>query len=349
MPQDAEGAAPAEPSPEVFHRVRSLVDGYRVSQALYGVVLLGIPDLLAHGPRASDDLAGATGAHAGALFRVLRFLAGVGLFDEVAPRTFGLTAAGALLRSDVPGSLNASVRMRMDPANWQAWGDMQHSLRTGEPAFDHVHGQGLFDYLSAHPNAARNFDASMTDNTARSGTAITAVYDFSGIARVVDVGGGQGRLLATVLHAHPAMRGVLFDRPPVIEAARASLAAAGVLERCELVGGDFFAAVPSGDAYLLRQVLHDWDEARATAILASCGRAMAADGRVLVIERVVAPDYHQALPTLSMDMVMLVLLGGLQRTEDEYRALFTGAGLRLARVAPLGDEDQFSIFEGVPA
>jgi hypothetical protein len=349
MPTDAEGAAPVEPSPELHRQVHNLVTGYRVSQALHAVIALGIPEFLAHGPRASDDLARETGTHADALYRVLRFLAGEGLFDEVAPRTFGLTAAGALLRDDVPGSVSAAVRMMMYPANWQAWGDLLHSVRTGAPAFEHVHGQGMFDYLRAHPDAARNFDAAMTDNTARSGRAITAAYDFSGIARVVDVGGGRGRLLATVLGAHPTMRGVLFDQPQVIGAARAALEAAGVAERCELVGGDFFASVPSGDAYLLRQILHDWDDARATAILASCRSAMAATGRVLVIETVVAPDYRHALPALLLDMAMLVMLGGRQRTEDEYRALFTAAGLRLARMVPLGDEDQFSIFEGVAA
>jgi hypothetical protein len=349
MSPDAEDAAPTKPSPDLHRQVHDLVTGYRVSQALHAVVALGIPALLAHGPRGSDDLAHETGAHAGALYRVLRFLAGEGLFEEVAPHTFGLTAAGTLLRDDVPGSVSATVRMLMYPANWQAWGDLLHSVRTGAPAFEHVHGLGMFEYLRTHPEAARNFDAAMTDSTARSERAITAAYDFGGIARVVDVGGGRGRLLATVLGAHPAMRGVLFDQPQVIVAARAALEAAGVADRCELVGGDFFASVPSGDAYLLRQILHDWDDARATAILASCRRAMAATGRVLVIESVVGPDYRQALPALLLDMTMLVMLGGRQRTEGEYRGLFTAAGLRLARVVPLGDVDQFSIFEGVPA
>ncbi|HEX5502371.1 MAG TPA: methyltransferase, partial [Thermomicrobiales bacterium] len=252
---------PEASSGEQLQELQRLLSGYRVSQAIYVVAALGLADLLRDGPRGSDELAQATATHAGALYRVLRFLAGVGLFDEVAPRRFALTPLGAGLRSDLPASVRPLALMLLDPSQWRPWGELLHSVRTGETAFDYTHGMGRFDYLAEHPDAAAAFNAAMTSNTAASGAAITDAYDFSGIARLVDVGGGHGLLLATALRAHPALRGVLFDRPEVVAGAAATLAAAGVAERCEIDGGDFFTAVPpGGDAYVLRQVIHDWDD-----------------------------------------------------------------------------------------
>ena len=321
-----------------------------MSQAIYVVATLGIADLLKDGPRGNDELARATETHAATLYRVLRFLAGVGLFREVGPRRFALTTLGAGLRSDLPGSISAMALMLLDPSNWQPWGQLLHSVRTGETAFRHVHGLDYFDYQAAHPDVAATFNAAMTSTTARSGTAITEAYDFSGIRRLVDVGGGHGLLLATVLQAYPAMRGVLFDRPEVVVGAAAVLEEAGVADRCEIVGGNFFADVPpGGDAYMLRQIIHDWDDARAAAILANCRRAMQEPGRLLVVERRIAPDYRQALPELHVDLEMLVNVGGLQRTDAEYGTLFAATGFRLTKIVPLGDAAQFSVFEGVPA
>jgi hypothetical protein len=240
--------------------------------------------------------------------------------------------------------------MLLDPSFWDAWGQLLHSVQTGKTAFNEAHGMGFFAYLGQHSDIARIFDQAMTSNTARSGTAITRAYDFSATQRLVDVGGGQGLLLATVLQAYPTMHGVLFDRPGVVAGALAILEASGVAERCQVVGGDFFEAVPAGgDAYILRQILHDWDDVRATEILNNCHRAMQGPGKVLVIERTIAPEYRQALPALGLDLEMLVNLGGLQRTEAEYRALFAAAGFRLSAVVPLGERAQFSVFEGVPA
>jgi hypothetical protein len=339
----------AENALEREDELSQLVSSYRVSQAIYVVVKLGIPDLLADGPRGSDELAEATGTHAGALYRVLRFLAGVGLFEERAPNQLSLTSLGAGLCTAAPKTLQAQVLSQLDPSCWESWGQLLHSVRTGETAFDQVHGMGFFTYLGKHPDAARIFDQAMTSNTARSGAAITRAYDFSGIGRLVDVGGGQGLLLATVLQAYPRMHGVLFDRPEVVAGAPAIVEAAGVAERCQLVGGDFFEAVPAGgDAYALRQILHDWGDARATEILKNCQQAMQGPGKVLVVEREIRPDYRQGLSVLRLDLEMLVNLGGLQRTEEEYSALFAEAGLRLSTVVPLGDAAQFSVFEGVP-
>lgn len=344
------GTAPDAPSPAQLTELRRLLTGYRVSQAIYVVAELGIADLLADGPREIDALASAAGAHAGALYRTLRFLAGVGLFAEVAPRHFALTPLGVGLRRDVPGSLRALGRNLMDQPRWRAWGELLHSVRTGGIAFEQAYGMPWFEYLGGHPEIAARFNRAMTGETARSGDAIVRAYDFAGVGRLVDVGGGHGLLLATILRAHPAMRGVLFDLPAVVAGAAPVLAEAGVTDRCEGVGGDFFATVPpDGDAYLLRHIVHDWDDAQAVAILANCRRALPDAGKVLVIEQVIAPDYRRSLPTLELDLQMLVMLGGQERTEAEYRALFAAAGLRLSAVVPLGDAGQFSVIEGVPA
>lgn len=350
MEADIISGRPESPSREQLQQLYQLMSGYRVSQAIYVVATLGIADLLKDGPLGIDELARATETHAATLHRVLRFLAGAGLFREVTPGRFALTPLGAGLRSDLPVSIRPMTRMLLDRSNWEPWSYLLHSVRTGETAFDHVHGLGRFDYLDRHPDAAATFNAAMTSNTGWSGTAITEAYDFSGIRRLVDVGGGHGLLLATVLRAHPSLRGVLFDRPEVVVGATAALEEAGVAERCEIVGGDFFAAVPpGGDAYILRQIIHDWDDAQAAAILANCRRAMREPGRLLVVERRIAPDYRQALPVLHLDLEMLVNVGGRERTDAEYSRLFAAAGFRLTTIVPLGDAAQFSVFEGVPA
>jgi hypothetical protein len=337
-------------TPEQFQTLNRLIGGYRVSRAIAVVVALGIPDLLTSGPRTIDELAQATETHAGALYRVMRLLAGMDLFEETAPRQFRLTPLGHGLRSNVPGSMGSTALMHLDSARWRSWDDLLYSVRTGEIAFPHVHGIEIFDYLRQHPEAAEVFQQAMTANTTRSGAAITRAYDFSGAKRIVDVGGGHGLFLATILHAYPALHGVLFDQPDVVAGASAALVAAGVADRCEITGGDFFAEVPQGgDIYLLRQIIHDWDDERATLILANCRRAMPSKGKVLVVEGVVSEDYRQSLPVLQLDLEMLVNYGGRQRTEEEYRALFAAAGLQPGKVIPLGDPGQFSVFEALPA
>jgi hypothetical protein len=348
MNSDANSRLPEGVASEPIQELFPLLVGYRMSQAIYVVVKLGIPDLLAGGPQDSDALAQATGTNAGALYRILRFLAGVGLFDEMVPHAFGLTSLGTRLCTDAPGSIRSTALMLLDPPLWQAWGALLNTVQTGEPAFQHVHGQDMFEYLAAHPDSSSVFQQAMTSNTAGSGTAITRAYDFSGIGKLVDVGGGHGLLLATVLQAYPAMQGVLFDRHEVVAGAPAVLEAAGVADRCQIVCGDFFASVPpGGDAYVLRQILHDWDDVRAAQILAHCRRVLGEMGKVLVIERAIARDSRQALPVLLLDMEMLVNFGGVQRTEAEYRTLFARVGLQLNAVVPLGDTAQFAVFEGV--
>jgi O-methyltransferase domain/Dimerisation domain len=334
---------------EQGQRLLDLLGGYRVSQALYVAATLDIAGLLSNGPRSSEDLAAVTSTHAPSLYRLLRLLAGVGLFDEVAPHVFGLTPLGAGLRDDVEGNLRANTMMVLSPAEWEAWGHLLDTVRTGETAFDHVHGMGRFQYLSEHPDEAEMFDRAMTSNTALSGRAILASYDFSGIERLVDVGGGHGLLLATILQAYPTMRGILFDRPEVVLGAPMLLEAAGVADRCDVRSGDFFEHVPDGaDAYVLRQIIHDWNDSAATRILRNCHDAIPASGKLLVIERRLERDYRNALLVLLLDMQMLVTLGGGERTDDEYRLLFAAAGFDLSAIAPLHDAAGFAVFEGTP-
>jgi hypothetical protein len=210
-------------------------------------------------------------------------------------------------------------------------------VRTGETAFHHAHGTGVFDYLAGHPELASVFNAAMTGNSPAHARLVAATYDFSRMSLVVDVGGGHGRLLATILERYPRLRGILFDLPHVIEGARQILNAAGVVDRCELVGGSFFEAVPAGgDAYILRNIIHDWEDDQAVAILTNCRRAMGTGARVLLVERYLATDPHEALPVLHADLEMLVNVGGRERTTDEYATLLARSDLRLVQTISLG-------------
>lgn len=325
------------PSIESRERLLSLVRGYRISQSIYVATRLGIPDLLADGPREIDDLAHATGSHPPSLRRVLLFLAGVGVLDKVGPDRLALTPVAAGLRTGIPGSLRASVLLLLDESHWRPWGHLLHTVRTGETAFQYAHGEGLYDYLAGHPEVASLFNAAMSGNSPAHARLVAATYDFSRMSRVVDVGGGRGRLLAAILERNPRLRGILFDQPHVIEDARPILDEEGVGDRCELVGGSFFDAVPAGgDVYVLRGIVPGFEDDPAVVVLTNCRRAMAAGARVLLVERYVAPDPHEALPVLVSDLEMLVNVGGRERTTDEYATLLARSGLRLARTISLG-------------
>jgi hypothetical protein len=338
------------PSPQDFGEIFNLIGGYRISQAIYKVTELGIPDLLAAGPRRCDELASETNTHAPTLFRILRFLSGAGLFNELGPKEFELTRLGSTLRTDLPGSVHPVVRFLLSEFQWTPWGRLIHSVRTGETAFDHVHGMGSFDYFRKNPEASAVFNSAMTSLSAKSGAGIAERYDFSGFRSVVDVGGGQGFLLATILRANPTMRGVLFDLPEVVADAGQLLENFAVRNRCEVVGGSFFEPLPKGaDAYILRQIIHDWDDERALAILRNCRAAQTRTGKVLVVERQIVPNHREAMRVLHIDLEMLVNVGGIERTDEEYRSLFERAGFRLKTIVPLMEAGGFSVFEGVCA
>lgn len=339
---EANPRATAAPPPE-YAAMQSLVNGYRVTQLLYVAVKLGIADLLAGGPQTTRELAAVAGAQADALYRTLRALASFGVFREVAPRRFALTPLAELLRTDHPHSLRAAILFQGEEV-YRAWGELLYSLRTGAPAFDRAYGMPHFDYLAQHADASAVFNRTMGENSARSVAALVSAYAFPASGVVIDVGGGHGAFLAAVLQAHPGLHGVLFDQPHVVEGAAPTLEAAGVAERCARVGGDFFTPpLPAGDLYLLRQVIHDWDDAQSSAILRHCAQAMGQDGKVLVIEALIPPG-NDPSPVKLLDLQMLVMTGGRQRTEEEYRQLYATAGLRLLRILPTNT--QFSIVEG---
>jgi precorrin-6B methylase 2 len=333
------------PPPLALYR---MMTGYYISQATYAVAKLGIADLLADGPRPHDELAKVTGTEGDALLRVLRLLTSVGVFTEEADGRFALTPIGACLRSGVPGSMHA-VALLFGGITQQAWGDLLHSLRTGEPAFPHVFGMDSFTYMAQHPDEAANFDAAMAGFTRQIAIAVAASYDFSSFSRIVDVGGGSGALVAGILKANPALSGILFDLPHVAERAKASLAELGLADRCAVAGGDFFKEVPEGaDAYLLKHVIHDWNDERAAEILQRCRRAMGPAARLLIVEGVYPPRIDQSDASRSAaanDVNMLVCTGGRQRSEAEFRALYEAAGFKLARIIPT--EARVGIIEGV--
>jgi hypothetical protein len=320
--------------------------GAWVAQALYVAARLGIADHLNAGPKTADELAAATGAQPRELYRVLRALASVGVFAEGEDGRFRMTRLSDGLRSDVPKSARWMLIMLGDEWHWRPWGHLLHSVQTGEPAVEHVFGMDTFAYMRQDPEAAAVFNRAMTVQVSVSHAEVIAAYNFAKFGTIVDVGGGYGALIAAILKVHPQVRGILFDQPHVIEETRCRLAQAGLADRCEAIGGDFFEGVPpGGDAYVCSTVIHDWDDERAIAILKRCREVMPPHGRMLLLESVVAPGNLPSLGKL-LDLEMMVQTGGQERTEAEYGALFAAAGFRLTRVVPT--LSQTSLLEGVP-
>jgi SAM-dependent methyltransferase len=327
--------------------LRHLNTGYWISQAIAVAAKLGIADLLKDGPKTCNELAQVAGADPQALYRLLRGIASVGVFAEDVQGRFTLTPFATLLRADVPGSLRAAAMMSGEEWEWRPWGALLHSVRTGQPAFDHIFGMEFDDYLARNPEAADIFHGFMNSVTAEEAMAVAPVYDFADITSIVDVGGGHGALLAAILKANSHLRGVLFDAPQVIAEARVFLEAQGVAQRCDLVAGNFFEALPAGaDAYILKWILIGWDDARAVTILRNCHRALKARGKLLIIERIIPPCNAPFYGKLA-DLNLLVLYRGRHRTEAEYRALFAEADFELARILPTPSPTAFSILEGV--
>jgi SAM-dependent methyltransferase len=323
-----------------------LITGYWASQAVGVVALLGVPDQLGGGPRPSDELARAVDADPRALYRVLRLLASLGVFSEPEPGVFGLTPLGDTLRSDAPGSVRNYAITETAAGHWLPWGRLADSVRTGEPMARQALGMDLFDWYAKHPDEAAYFTAAMGNLAALTAGELVRAYDVSAVRTVVDVGGAHGVLLRAVLQANPAARGILLDLPHVIATAGEAIAAAGLSDRCELVSGDFFEAVPGGaDLHVLKQIVHDWDDERATRLLRNCHRALTPDGRLLLVEMVIPSD-NRPSPAQGMDVNMLVLLGGQERTAEQFARLLEGAGFRLERIIPT--HSPFSVIEARP-
>jgi O-methyltransferase domain/Dimerisation domain len=325
-------------------RIYQLAIGYRISRALQVVTELGIADFLKDGPKSAEALAAATQSNPDALFRILRALASLGVFAETSPREFALTALSETLRGDVPGSFRDVVLFLVEDLHWAVYEELGYSVRTGQPAFDHVFGQELWEYLSEHPEKSLLVDRAMAAVSGSMGPAIAEAYDFSKFQTIVDVGGGTGTLMAAILNKHPRPRGIVYDLPHAIERARA----AGLLPngRGELIAGDFFQTIPPGaDAYLFKQVIHDWPDEKAQAILQQCHRAMTGAGTLLLFEQLIPPD-SSPHPSKFGDIEMLILQNGRERTEQDFRGLLAGAGFRLDRIVPT--KSAVSIIEASP-
>lgn len=310
-----------------------MASGYWVSQCLYVAATLGIADHLAAGTQTCATLADLTHCDRPALYRVLRALASVGIFAETEPETFSLTPLAAYLQADHPRSIRAIVQMLGEPEHYGAWGNILYSVKTGQPAFDQVFGQGVFEYFGSHPEAAQIFEEAMNSFSRNEEPAILDAYDFSGLRTIVDVGGGYGELLGTILAAYPDSHGILFDAPYVVEQADATLHKHRIGDRCQQVGGSFFESVPAGgDAYLLKHIIHDWGDAQAIAILQNCRDVLPDGGKILVCEMVVPPGNTPSAAKM-LDINMLVMCpGGKERTAEEFDALFTAAGLKLQHI-----------------
>ncbi|GAA1236282.1 methyltransferase [Pseudonocardia alaniniphila] len=330
-------------------RLLEIVNGSWMTQATRVAAELGLPDLLAGSPRSAGDLATATNTHAPSLYRLLRALVSLDVCRERADHTFELTPMGTLLRTDAEGSLRSWT------IYWgrEAWGDLPHlldSVTTGLSRRELMSDETPFDRLRTDPARAAVFNSAMAELTRLTSRSVAGAYDFAGMSRIVDVGGGYGELLAGVLSANPGLDSVLVDLPHAIEKARPYLEKRGVAERCMLLAGDFFKEVPAGaDAYILKTVLHDWDDERSRDILATCRRAMTDSSKLVVIERLV-PEVMEPVPEHRLlaraDLHMLVALAALERTESQFRDLLSAAGLTVSAVVPL--PMGYSLIEAVP-
>lgn len=314
----------------------SLTNGYQITQAIHVAATLGVADHLSDGGRSADELAALTKSHPDSLYRLLRALAAVGVFQEHEGRKFTLTPVGDCLRTNSPTPLGAWAEVVGSSYLWHAWGHLLHSVRTGENAFEDLNGKDVWQFRAEHPEYGATFDRAMTQLSGGTAEAVIRAYDFSPFRHLVDVGGGQGVMLATILRAHPHMRGTLFDQPDVAAGAKAVFTERGVIERCDIVGGNFFDTVPEGaDAYLMRVVLHDWEDDEAIAILKVCRRAMREPAKLILVERLIASPNEMPASKFS-DLNMLVSPGGRERTREEFSALLAKSGFELTLVFAAG-------------
>jgi hypothetical protein len=330
-----------------------LATAYQASQAVIAATKLGIPDVLGAGMKSSGEIARETRTQPELVRRLLRALAALNVVRDLGAGDFELTPVGDCLRADVAHSVRSVVLMYGSETFWQMTASLVECVRTGKNVFQLHYGvDTIFAYLEKQRDLARVFDDAMSGRSALTGLVVAEAYPFAGIRQVVDVAGGHGRMLASILKAHPHLHGTLFDLPRVVESASSSLANEGIADRCEVMGGDMFAAVPTGgDLYLLSRVIHDWDDPHATKILQSCRHAMAPEAKLLIVDRLM-PDLVQANPTsqshVQLDLTMMMWTGGgRERTSGEFKALLSAAGFRLELVIPMRIPD--SLVEATPA
>ena len=316
-------------------QVLQVATGYMASSALYAATTLDVADHLASGPKTAAELAAIAGTNEDALYRILRLLTSLGIFEEVAPKTIALNAAAELLRSDVPGSLRSMAVFLPDPFHYRIYANIMDSVKTGTPASETTLGMPMFEYLAGDQAYSKVFNDAMTALSAPVAGAALEVYDFSGIGTLVDVAGGHGEILMSILKAHPQMRGIVCDLGHVVDGAKSRIASAGLSDRMQAVACDFFSSVPAGgDAYIMKHIVHDWYDDKASLILKNIATAMGSKrGRVILLEAVIAAGTAADFGKL-IDIEMLLCPGGKERTAEEFRALFDRAGFTLTKIVP---------------
>jgi len=335
--------APAKEIPPQLQMLQ-IISGFWVARCVYVLAKLGIADLIKDESKTADELATATSTHGPSLFRVLRALAAVGVITQDSNNRFGGTPLSQTLGSG-PGSIRAFAMTELGEEHYPAWGELLYSVRTGGIAFDKAFGEPIWEFFAKHAENAQIFNDAMSGMTALANESVHAAYEFAGINAIIDVGGGHGGLITGILKKNPSMRGILFDAPQVIEGAKASIESSGVGERCELVSGDFFESVPEGgDAIVMKWIIHDWNDEQSVAIMKNCHRALPENGKLILIEAVV-PATSEPHFSKFIDLNMLVITGGRERTQEEFRDLYEASGFKLTRIVPT--ESPFSVIEGV--
>jgi len=322
--------------------MREVIRWFMVARAVHAVIQLGVADCIDGDPVSIDDVAESTGAQPDHLKRVLRFLASFGVFRNAGDDRFVSTDLSQVLRTDHPGSVAGEIS-RSDRLWWQSFGDFAETIRTGQPAFDRIARQSFWEFTASRPALGARFDAQMAEASRRVNAAIVEACDFSGFALVVDVGGGRGGLMANILRQYPDVRGILFDLPRVIENP-IELEESNLSDRWEAVAGDFFEGVPpGGDCYVLKSIIHDYGDGAAEMILRSCADVVTDGGRIIVADRILPDSSNGPHPSFLHDMNMMIMLGGKERTEQEWQQLLGAAGLRIENISPAGSE--FSVME----
>ncbi len=319
--------------------VLQMMNAYRLSQNISVAAQLGIADFLDSGPKGVIELAEKTATHAQSLYRLLRALASFGIFEEIEDQQFQLTDRAVLLKSSAPGSLQGYATVIGSEWHWQMWKNILHSVKTGESAFEAIYGMGFEDYYQQNPEVAKSFDAAMKGALSLTDRAIVSGYDFSKFSRVIDVatgGQGDGELIASILQQNQALLGIHFDTPDRTERAKAAVSRAGISDRCTLVGGDVFESVPEGDVYIVKNLIHDYDDVMSSKILETLHRAMtkAKDSRLLIIEMIVPPGNEPSLAKILDVEALIMTPGAIERTAEQYCKLLTNSGFNVSNILP---------------
>jgi SAM-dependent methyltransferase len=344
MPAAEPDAPPRAVPDSTGEQMAQMIRGYWISQIVGTLAQLGIPDHLAHGPMEAGEIARLIACDADATYRLLRASKAAGLVVATSDGRFGLSQLGEKLRSDVPGSMRDSANALTAPGHWLPWGRLIHAVRKGRCQTLETLGTELFQYYSDHPAESCAFTGAMSSSSAQVANEIATVLDTSGAKRVVDVGGASGTLIAALLLRNPLLEGTILERADVVPRARAAVAERGLSSRCRVISGDFFVSVPEADIFILKYIIHDWDDEQSLLILSNCARALRQKGRVVLVELIVPEDDRPSWAPL-MDLNMLAVLPGRERTAREYRDLLDRAGLRLDRITPTAS--QFSVIEAL--